>query len=457
MSTSPRFYAVEEIGLSTPPTLADNKYWISGDASSTPSGAWTGIIPPFLAYGDTTTSQWFTSSLTDQDLYYDKKNKTLWTYAAGGYLVAQSNALTTGVVNVTNANYTVALGVSIVIITATGATARTITLPQISTLLFPKLISVILESNTGSAAITVVPSATDTIAGVSSYSFVRIHDSIQLVSDTTSAPDAWRPLFYSDHPHRLENLSGGTASIDLHTLAAVTAGTDITAGDDVTATDDVTAVTVTATTSVETDTISEKTVAAGVTIDGVLCKDGTVAGLIGPVWLTGSTYYPAHLAINATAATSGGIGAISYTPFYVSKTITLTKINVEVVTPQADSTCRLAVFADTASGKPGNLIQESSTIATTSAGVKVFTLSGGGTSLTPGPYWGGFRSSNTSTTYVGLPQTSVNALLGGGAAPASLANIRTQLTEAGAYGAFPATAASTTFSASTVPLLSFET
>lgn len=84
---------------------------------------------------------------------------------------------------------------------------------------------------------------------------------------------------------------------------------DITATS-VTATGDVQGANVTATTAVKTDTISEKTLDAGVTIDGVLLKDNKVTASAGAV-LSGLTY-PTSDGTSGQIIKTDGAGTLSF-------------------------------------------------------------------------------------------------------------------------------------------------
>ena len=76
----------------------------------------------------------------------------------------------------------------------------------------------------------------------------------------------------------------------------------------------VTGINLTATTAVITDLINEQTLAAGVTVDGVLLKDGTVkaSSILSSAGTLVSGFYPLTAQDNITAGTGGAIVVTNY-------------------------------------------------------------------------------------------------------------------------------------------------
>lgn len=455
--TTDEFFPIEDIGLDTPPTLEDEKFWISGDASSTPDGAWASFSPPFIAFGDTTTGNWQARGMSVRDLYYVKSQQTFMVYDADdNYARAASSSMTSSAV-VTSSTYTVADGVQTVFVSQTGASEITIELPDIDALLFARRVDITVITWSGAGAIAVHPDTGEQIGGGSTFSFDYNLDSLQIVSDTTPATNNWNPIYYSGHLFRLNYLRAGEATVDIATSASVvTDSVSENTGDAGVTIDGVLVKdsSVDASGGVLTDTVDETTAAAGVTVDGLLIKDGaTSAGL--QQWQTSAAYPPAHLTTTTGMTTAGGGSGttLSFLPFHTPKAITVTDVNVEVTTATAASTCRLALYED-ASGRPGDLIAESSTLDTTATGVVTWTAN---TAVAAGAFWTGLRCSSGSLAFRAFANTQVNGLLGSSAGAASLLTLRTGRTEtSGAYGAFPATANASTSSTAALPLVTVE-
>lgn len=175
----------------------------------------------------------------------------------------------------------------------------------------------------------------------------------------------------------------------------------------------------------------------------VFVGDGATAGgiLLGPTHNflpgqhSGRRYAPGTVATWNTATV--GTTVISYQPVCVGKKGVLTSLSFYVAGAGAGgSTARVAIYRN-GTGQPTTLLQESGTLATSSTGLKTYTLSPSLT-LSPGWYWLGFQTSSATPTYTTHNPAGAVPLLGwnGVGVPAAI----TAYFQIQAYGAFPATA-----------------
>jgi hypothetical protein len=78
-------------------------------------------------------------------------------------------------------------------------------------------------------------------------------------------------------------------------------------------------------------------------------------------------------------------GNITFVPFVVSTTVTVSKLACYVTTAQAGSTLRMGIYSSDSNDKPANLVLDAGTVASTTTGAKY--IEGLSQSLSPGLYW----------------------------------------------------------------------
>lgn len=135
-------------------------------------------------------------------------------------------------------------------------------------------------------------------------------------------------------------------------------------------------------------------------------------------------------------------GVVWWVPYIITTDHTITGVAVEVTTASASQNLRLALYTDS-SGQPSSLIEESGDISAATTGSKAFTLAT--------PY-----SLTTSAKVVWLAIQVSSSAIGLRYTTACNNTIGTQTTGANndqkvigqAYGAFPATAAGSSFNSS---------
>lgn len=110
---------------------------------------------------------------------------------------------------------------------------------------------------------------------------------------------------------------------------------------------------------------------------------------------SGSYFFPASQNGSTTSATLG-VGTLRLTSWYVSKTISLAGLSVDVTAAgEAGSLFRIGVYADTGTALPGALVLDAGTVAVSAIAKVEATMS---LTLAPGVYWIGGAVQNVVTT-----------------------------------------------------------
>ena len=154
-------------------------------------------------------------------------------------------------------------------------------------------------------------------------------------------------------------------------------------------------------TDINVDVINEHTAAAGVTIDGLLIKDG-VAPTTPPQKLKPNLtrwVMPGWYAAS-TCATAPTVGRIYYQPIFVEEMTTYIRIGVDVSLAAA-GTADLRIF-NWADGVPGALVLSAGTVDTGATGLKEITIS---QQLTRKYYFLAVRCT-AACNLIGIPTTS---------------------------------------------------
>lgn len=124
--------------------------------------------------------------------------------------------------------------------------------------------------------------------------------------------------------------------------------------------------------------------------------------LMVPTYISGN-WYLGHFG-GPTSTNSGGGSASTtyYYPFPVWQSVTVSDLGCRVQTLAVGNT-QLAIFAnDNSTMKPtGAVLGKTGNIDTSTTGVKTAVLSGGNITLSPGVYWLGVSSDNTTSRFLG--------------------------------------------------------
>lgn len=105
----------------------------------------------------------------------------------------------------------------------------------------------------------------------------------------------------------------------------------------------------------------------------------------------------------ATGGAASSWDEITYTPWVIDRTVSLTRIGVEVTTISgAAAAPRIAIYGDT-SGKPGALILDCGSVDSTTLGIKELTIA---QSLNAGRYWLAWWWGNVAGAQIRLNATS---------------------------------------------------
>jgi hypothetical protein len=157
-------------------------------------------------------------------------------------------------------------------------------------------------------------------------------------------------------------------------------------------------------------------------------------------YITGRYYWPQYGSVGTgtVSLTANEIGAM---PFFIAKDATFDRILCEVTTAgAAGALIRLAIYThDFSSGRPGSLVLDAGTVATTSIGVKEITIS---QLLQRGYYW--FANQvNIAATFRNVTTNGACGQLNMGfntSDPADGSGLATVLSNiAFAFGPFPST------------------
>ena len=152
--------------------------------------------------------------------------------------------------------------------------------------------------------------------------------------------------------------------------------------------------------------------------------------------------------INGSSTGSGTYnGALYFIPYIIGITHKVTDIGLEIVTPQAGSNIRLALYSDV-NGLPDTLIEESGNIPSTTSGLKIYTFASPITlSSNNQIVWLGVQVSS-ATVSIRNAINSVCSLYVDGISVRSSTAFKLQ-----AFGAFPSTATPTYSTSNNVPLI----
>lgn len=160
-----------------------------------------------------------------------------------------------------------------------------------------------------------------------------------------------------------------------------------------------------------------------------------------------NNYHLGTASLLALSATAFAKDTIRYTPFTISKKVTVTKIAINV-TVQGDSstTARLAIYSAAATTKyPGALLLDCGTVAIDSTGVKEISIS---QSLDPGLYWLAINhGSTTSPTLRSVGSYSFPPI--GGSSSSLPTTMVAVYTQSFTYAAMPSSASISTATTST--------
>ncbi|MHC5746764.1 MAG: hypothetical protein ACYTXT_33715 [Nostoc sp.] len=167
-----------------------------------------------------------------------------------------------------------------------------------------------------------------------------------------------------------------------------------------------------------------------------------------PGYRSGLFYFFTPLVVSLSSGTTGlNASSITYTPFYIASTVTISKFCINVASAVASSAVTCGVYShDTTTKLPSNLLGSAS-VSTATIGVKDLTIS---LTLNPGWYWFAITPSGvpnlTTLTTLFYGQNYIN-----GSTSVPTATFSQGIRQSGfTYGALPSTALVSSLSSITV-------
>jgi hypothetical protein len=168
-------------------------------------------------------------------------------------------------------------------------------------------------------------------------------------------------------------------------------------------------------------------------------------------WPANSILYPAHYVASGAAAVISNTGSL-FVPFRIPRAVTLTKFGLYVtVVGSSGAQARLSLFTDNG-GLPDALVKDGGTIALDSSTGHLETTAFS-QAVDAGDYWGLIAINNIAgATFDRYGTVAANWVFNTSALAAGQ-NVQRYYTNAAAYGAPPANAASVTSGAGNAPIM----
>lgn len=357
--------------------------------------------------------------------YLLKLDGTAWRYADS------ANRRWRTIVRVTG-TYVVGATEELIVATNTSGSPYGVTLPAITAANHGRRLTICAEAadSMTSNTINILTTGTDRIGNLTTVALERNYEYLTLIADDAASPKRWQLEGWTDHVHRLEELedvafSGapGAGDVLLHD------GSDWTE------------------VALDSDVVDNLSTVSGAAVTDAL-DALRLAGVNRTTWATGRYYYQSHISIlpSATTISLGGSGTIIYYPLYIPDDYTLNALVCECTTASAGKNVRMGLYSDS-NGLPGTLLVDGGNVSTATTGKKTAAIS---LAVSAGWYWLAVRSSGG--TYRGCLNSNIAPMIGDSSGVTTLgtSGAVTGWTEAGVFGAFPASAtpgSSTTASA----------